>query len=70
MSFATWREQACLIEAMARLEEGASISDVSQQLGYAAPSAFTAMFKRALGQSPREYQRRREDPPGYRVVTQ
>jgi AraC-like DNA-binding protein len=55
MSFAGWREQACVVEALARLEEGRTISAVSRELGYAAPSAFTTMFKRVFGKSPRHH---------------
>jgi AraC-like DNA-binding protein len=56
MSFADWRQQALVVEALARLEEGQSVSAVSRALGYAAPSAFTAMFKRVLGRPPRSHQ--------------
>jgi AraC-like DNA-binding protein len=56
LSFAAWREQARVVEALARLEEGRPVSAVSRELGYAAPSAFTAMFKRVFGKSPRDHQ--------------
>jgi AraC-like DNA-binding protein len=32
------------------------VSAVSYELGYAAPSAFTAMLKRVFGKSPRDHQ--------------
>lgn len=55
MSFATWRQQVRLMEAFARLAEGHAITRVSQDLGYAAPSAFIAMFRRAMGAPPSRY---------------
>jgi AraC-like DNA-binding protein len=55
MSFGVWRQQARLMEACARLADGHSVSQVSEGLGYGATSAFTAMFSRSMGQSPRDY---------------
>lgn len=55
MSFGAWRQQVRLIEALARLADGQSVTLVAQDLGYASPSAFTAMFRRALGQTPSRY---------------
>lgn len=55
MSFATWHQQLCVLEAVARLSEGCAIKEVARDLGYASCSAFAAMFKRITGNSPREY---------------
>ncbi|VCU67986.1 HTH-type transcriptional repressor of iron proteins A [Pigmentiphaga humi] len=55
MSFADWRQQVRLMEAFARLAEGQAVTRVSRDLGYAAPSAFIAMFKRAMGCPPSQY---------------
>jgi AraC-like DNA-binding protein len=52
MSFAVWRQQARLMEAYARLAEGQAVGRIAADLGYAAPSAFIAMFKRATGHPP------------------
>ena len=52
MSFAVWRQQLRLMEAYARLAEGHAVGRISEDLGYAAPSAFIAMFKRATGHPP------------------
>lgn len=52
MSFATWRQQACLMAALPRLLSGISITQVALDLGYDSPSAFSSMFRKALGQSP------------------
>ncbi|MGH9644542.1 MAG: AraC family transcriptional regulator [Terriglobales bacterium] len=55
MSFMHWRQQACLLAAFPRLSAGDSITQVALDLGYDNPAAFTTMFKRALGLSPRAY---------------
>ena len=52
MTFGQWRPQARLLEALERLAEGAKILDVSLELGYASPSAFSTMFKRQFGVAP------------------
>ncbi len=55
LSFATWRQQACLVAALPRLLAGEAVTAVAMDLGYENPAAFTSMFKRVLGSSPREY---------------
>ena len=55
MGFATWRQQARLAAALQRLAAGAPVTAVALDLGYASPSAFTAMFRRALGTRPSDY---------------
>jgi len=55
ISFASWRRQARLLAAMARLAEGSPVANVALDLGYQSPSAFTAMFKRVLGHPPSEF---------------
>lgn len=57
MGFAAWRQQARLQAAVARLAAGAGVTEVALDLGYDSPSAFTAMFRRTLGQPPRRYVR-------------
>jgi len=37
------------MEALRRLAEGAPVTSVTLDLGYATPSAFAYMFRRALG---------------------
>jgi AraC-like DNA-binding protein len=58
MSFVAWRQQVRLAEALARLALGQPVGVVSRDLGYASASAFTAMFRRALGATPRGYLQR------------
>lgn len=55
MSFGRWRERARIAEALARLAEGDSVQRVAHALGYDSPSAFSAMFRRRLGQPPQHY---------------
>lgn len=52
MSFALWRQQARLIEALSLLAIGHSVTSVAFDVGYESPSAFTAMFRRAFGEPP------------------
>lgn len=55
MSFAAWRQQACLFAALPRLAAGESVTMVAMDLGYDSPAAFTSMFRRALGVPPSRY---------------
>jgi AraC-like DNA-binding protein len=55
MSFAAWRQQACLLAALPRLSAGESVTAVALDLGYDSPAAFATMFKRALGAPPSRY---------------
>jgi AraC-like DNA-binding protein/quercetin dioxygenase-like cupin family protein len=55
LSFMMWRQQACLFAALPRLAAGEAVTSIALDLGYDNPAAFTAMFKRALGASPRAY---------------
>lgn len=59
MSFAEWRQQARLVKALERLAGGAQVAEVADALGYASPSNFIAMFRRAFGETPARYFNRR-----------
>lgn len=50
-----WRRRARLVVAVRRLAEGASITEVAGDVGYATPSAFVAAFRRELGTTPGRY---------------
>lgn len=52
MSFGAWRQQARLLVALPKLSSGASITAVALDLGYESPSAFSTMFRKALGRTP------------------
>ncbi|NSZ19909.1 AraC family transcriptional regulator [Agrobacterium vitis] len=55
VSFATWRQQACLFAALPRLTAGDAVTTVAMDVGYESIAAFTTMFRRMLGSSPRQY---------------
>ncbi|HTV84403.1 MAG TPA: helix-turn-helix transcriptional regulator [Dyella sp.] len=55
MSFSIWRQQACLLAALARLGRGEPVTRVAMELGYSSASAFTAAFRRTLGSAPSHY---------------
>uniref|UniRef100_E1TKB7 Transcriptional regulator, AraC family n=1 Tax=Burkholderia sp. (strain CCGE1003) TaxID=640512 RepID=E1TKB7_BURSG len=55
VSFVVWRQQVCVLEALSRLSQGASVKDVSADLGYSSTSAFSATFKLLLGDAPVRY---------------
>jgi len=55
MTFRAWRQQARLLRALEMMAAGQSITTVALDVGYESPSAFTAMFRRALGVSPTKY---------------
>ena len=55
ITFAHWKQQARLLEAIRRLADGSPVTAVALDLGYASPSAFSAMFRRTLGSGPRAY---------------
>ena len=57
MSFAEWRQQVRLMEALSRLTLREPVTTVALDLGYDSPSAFSAMFRRSMGISPRDYLR-------------
>jgi AraC-like DNA-binding protein len=55
MSFQQWRKQLLLHEAIDLLGKGESVLNVALELGYSSPSAFVAMFRKALGTTPARY---------------
>lgn len=57
MTFGDWRQQLRILVGLSRLAEGHSVTTVAYDLGYASPSAFITMFKRAMGEPPIQYMR-------------
>lgn len=55
MTFGQWRQRRRLLAALERLAAGEAVTTVALDLGYATPSAFIAMFRRALGAAPTRY---------------
>ena len=62
VSFVTWRQQACLFACLPRLAAGEPVTRVALDAGYESVPAFTTMFKRMLGASPRVYLTDRKAP--------
>lgn len=54
-TFGAWRQQARLLKALELLAAGQAVTATALDLGYDSPSAFIAMFKKALGVSPGRY---------------
>ena len=52
LTLSQWRERQRLIQALDDLRAGLSVGAVAAKLGYASPSAFGAMIKRATGHAP------------------
>ena len=61
MSFGKWRRQARVLLALEQLATGKSVLDVALATGYSNHSAFSAMFRSALGVSPSEFLDQRRD---------
>lgn len=55
MGFQRWRQQVVLAHALPMLARGAPVSQVAAASGYASDSAFSAMFRAALGQPPTRF---------------
>ncbi|KUM26760.1 AraC family transcriptional regulator [Mesorhizobium loti] len=55
LSFGRWRQQLHLIVAIRELAAGASVQQVSADLGYESVTAFITMFRKALGKPPAKY---------------
>lgn len=54
-SFGEWRQQARLAQALALAADGRPINHIAAELGYASASAFSAMVRRTLGTTPRQF---------------
>jgi len=55
LTFGRWRQQLHLIVAIRELASGASVQQVSADLGYESVTAFITMFRKALGKPPAAY---------------
>lgn len=54
-SYQQWRQQAVLAHALPMLIQGLPVSRVADACGYATDSAFSAMFKAAMGHPPSHF---------------
>ena len=55
LTLGKWRQQLRLLRSLQLLASGEKISNAALEAGYSTPSAFIAMFRRALGTTPRRY---------------
>jgi AraC-like DNA-binding protein len=55
MTFGAWRQQARLLRGLEILAAGESVTTVALRVGFETPSAFIAMFRRAMGTTPAKY---------------
>jgi AraC-like DNA-binding protein len=55
ISVLEWRQQACLLAAVTRLGNNEAVTRVAMELGYSSPSAFSTVFRSALGEVPSRY---------------
>jgi AraC-like DNA-binding protein len=55
LSLGKWRQQLRLMRSLQLLAAGEKIAHAALEAGYSTPSAFIAMFKKALGTTPRRY---------------
>ena len=55
LSLGKWRQQLRLMRSLQLLAAGEKITYAALEAGYSTPSAFIAMFRNALGTTPRKY---------------
>jgi AraC-like DNA-binding protein/quercetin dioxygenase-like cupin family protein len=55
MTFGKWRQQLSLLHGTRLLAEGAKVTSAALQAGYGSPSAFIAVFRKALGMTPSQW---------------
>lgn len=63
LTFGLWRQRFQLVQALPLLASGKSVHYTAQSVGYQSVNAFITMFKKALGLTPAQYQRRLWLPP-------
>ena len=54
-SFGPWRQQVLLAHALRLAAQRKPMALIAAELGYASPSAFSAMVRRAVGQPPSRF---------------
>ncbi|MCX6123599.1 MAG: helix-turn-helix transcriptional regulator [Proteobacteria bacterium] len=55
LTFGRWRQQMRVLHAMRLLASGGKVTTAALDSGYNSPSAFIAVFKKSLGQTPSQY---------------
>jgi AraC-like DNA-binding protein len=54
-SFGPWRQQVLLARALSLAARRQPMARIASELGYASPSAFTAMVRRSVGMPPSRF---------------
>ncbi|MFZ3140931.1 AraC family transcriptional regulator [Polaromonas sp.] len=62
LSYQQWRQQAILAHALPMLARGIPVGQIAAASGYASESAFSAMFKAAMGQPPSQFHAKSPQP--------
>lgn len=55
LSLGKWRQQMRLMRSIELIAAGEKVSHAALEAGYSTPSAFIAMFRKAMGTTPRKY---------------
>lgn len=63
MTLGRWQRQARLLRALEVLASGSSVTEAALEVGFETPSAFIAMFRRAMGTTPARYFRTEPNRP-------
>ncbi|EWS54085.1 Helix-turn-helix domain protein [Methylibium sp. T29] len=50
-----WRQQVLLARALSLAARGTPMGQIASELGYASPSAFSAMVRRSVGAPPSRF---------------
>lgn len=62
-TFGAWQRQARLLRALEVMANGQNVTAAALEVGFETPSAFIAMFRRAMGTTPAKYFRGSESDP-------
>jgi len=57
LTFQQWRQRACVLHAIRLLSAGVTVTQAGAALGYDTPAAFSVMFTRQIGLTPKSFQR-------------
>lgn len=55
MTFGQWKQHIRILKSLPLLAENEQVTTVAMEMGYDNPSAFIAVFKKALGKTPSKY---------------
>jgi len=58
LTYQRWRQRACVLRAIRLLSTGTTVTQAAATLGYETPAAFSAMFVKHIGSTPKSFQQR------------